>query len=160
MYADHYFCIHCHHSRNHSLQSFTQSFTFAHICRPSLLPHYLRIWRVHHCTKVHQMFWVIIFSVGTRQFGTWLTFKYSFSLSCWTYGHFIFALTAHICRPSLLPQFLHICWVHYCTTLHQKFWVIIFSSGTRHFGTNLMKNSWKSSMKIRYICMFMPSKLL
>ena len=45
---------------------------------------------------------------------------------------FIFA---HICRPSLLPQFLHICWLSRCPWLSRTSQLLIFSVGTQQFGT-------------------------
>ena len=71
-------------------------------------------------------------------------------------GHFIFAFTAHICRPSLLPQFLHICWVSTCPWVSTIFEVLIFSVGTRHFGTWLtfkIRTSPQQSLIVTWLCL-------
>ena len=52
-----------------------------------------------------------------------------------------------------LPLNVHVWRVHHCTKVHQINQVIIFSVGTRQFGTKFIKNSWKPWCIFRYICM-------
>ena len=108
------------------MQTFIFAFT-AHICRPSLLPQFLNICWVPRWSGLPRKFEVLTFSLGTRHFGT--NFTQTFTQS------FTQSFTAHICRRSLLPQFLRICWVPRWSGLPRTFQLLIFSLGTRQFGT-------------------------
>ena len=52
-----------------------------------------------------------------------------------------------------LPLNVHVWRVHQCTKVHHINQVIIFSVGTKQFGTKFVKNSWKSFMCFRYMMM-------
>ena len=93
----------------------------------------------------------------------WLLFRYicvwCFPLvrHLWCFCMNVCMMCSRLCCAWMLgtedlPLNVHVWRVHWMHQVHQINQVIIFSVGTRQFGTKFMKNHMKTLMLFRYIC--------
>ena len=132
--------IHCHHSRNHSLQTFTFASISPHLLsapvhhtapNKSSLNFFSRHTAIRH--KIHEDSWKFIMKI-----------RY---ICVFMLAWMVVWMFACMLGAEDLPLNVHVWRVHQCTRVHQMFWVLIFSVGTRQFGTKFMKihdnHQWK-----------------